>query len=193
LSSGGLSTISGVTDGKGEFKFKFNAEEVSGTHVLAATCGKCTQPASKNIDVKVDGLFALLPSQALYELVGGLPDNPEHPDNHYLTPAAKRKLLQLVNDYNNLFPDDSILHLNDASLVWGGLFDIKTKWKPSHYEHRRGTVIDVRANRTDTAIPPANYRKFMRIIEDIEGDYIYHPPGKPIPEHFHVRLIGVEE
>ena len=137
-------------DGKATVTFK--APIVSGTHTIPAECVSpaCTGPASGDINVKVDGLWPIPAYSQWYalrdskgEVIGAFKD--KHSDNHYLTGAAIVKLKTLANVYaqiNNGQP----LYLNDASLIWGGLFDVgNTSWKPPHAGHRRGTGLDIRA------------------------------------------------
>ena len=101
-----------------------------------------------------------------------------------------------------------MLHLNDASLVWGGKFDIDAAYpwigtypanhpdpllagKPTpHVEHRRGVVIDIRANNDVTAIPRANEAAFIGIVANAGAEAKIHSPNSPTNRHFHVRLLG---
>jgi hypothetical protein len=110
-------------------------------------------------------------------LVGGETNKPHH-DNHYLTSKAKLNLLKMVREYNDQYPAGPLLHLNDASLEWGGKFDVdhNVPWlsvyatghpragnSTPHVEHKRGDVIDIRANQDVTAIPVGRFIKFEQI------------------------------
>jgi hypothetical protein len=129
----------------------------------------------------------------------------KHTDNHYLTPEAASVLWRMAASYNieqrfKVFDPKTkklvappVLHLNDASLVWGGLYDLKTKWKPPrHLEHRRGTVVDIRANSKIGAIPPENFEEFQSMADDYGIDAFFEGEGFDY-QHFHVRLFNRKE
>jgi hypothetical protein len=95
------------------------------------------------IFVMIVGLVAI-PASDNYGLIGGLPDHPEHPDNHYLTPAARNSLLTAINQYNDAQGTTNLVQINDCSLVGGGLFDHEVTWAPPHSKHRLGRNADLR-------------------------------------------------
>jgi len=92
--------------------------------------------------------------------------------------------------------------LNDASLVWGGKFDVFGNWRGEHHNHKRGVVIDIRANQDPTAIPQARFDDFERFAKAnkafadlhcaFSGPYVC--PACLLDtgpkRHFHVRLLG---
>lgn len=108
------------------------------------------------------------------------------------------------------------LHLNDASLVWGGKFDVKGNWADPHAGHRRGVVIDVRAN-DDTAatgaIPLASFDNFTEMATTYDGAEAQvhctsnktdgqnrQPPScigrdgsQDSNRHMHILLLGVDQ
>jgi len=124
------------------------------------------------VTVKVDNLWPILGSvyYALTEdgstkVIGS---TNEHSSNHYLTSAASLKLWRVASDFyefqlRNGVKPPTLLHLNDASLKWGGKFDVAGKWTGYHYEHDRGNVIDVRANTTAGYIPEASFVDFEKM------------------------------
>jgi hypothetical protein len=180
-----------TTSSNGYAQFTFGAPEASGTHSFTAECisPACTSTASGNVDVKVDGLVAMQGSD-VYEFVGAVPG--VHADNHYLTPVALYRLVDIATAYHKFFPNTPVLRVNDASLVWGGKFDVFGHWAGDHAEHRRGTVIDIRANSSPGAILPENFISFRRFAKDIRADAKIHHPGEDT-QHFHVRLLNREE
>lgn len=201
--------LTGSTGSNG-LRFTFKAPASAGDHKITASCtdGKNCQPEGPDtVWVGVKGLEPIVPasdptSGPLYVLIG---QDGYHPDNHYLTPQANGRLQQLATLYQHRFPDNPPLHLNDASLERGGLFDIywenptkgnkrTTWWTPPHKEHRRGTVIDVRANRAPGAIPdrPDVRQYFEQLVLDIQGSFILESQGTS-NEHYHIRLMGVAE
>jgi hypothetical protein len=145
--TGTLSAASGTTVADGTVSFTFGAPEISGVHTFTAQCDSpiCTNnPQTSRINVMVPGLLPIPPSglYALYEADGSVIGavKGRHPSNHYLTPAAANQLLVIAINYHHLNPQAPVLHINDASLMWGGMFDIDAEadWNTPHKEHRRG-------------------------------------------------------
>jgi hypothetical protein len=200
--------------------FNFNAPEAAGTHTITAACDGCSNTATAKVDVKVDGLQQI-PDSTFYGLteadgsvIGA--KSGWHTKNHYLTSTAASVLWGIAASYEieqqfKLFDPVTkkytkpppVLHLNDASLPWGGVYDICVRpgacpdlgvvaWKKPHKEHRRGTVIDVRANGTDGSIPDADKRKFGNLLIDYGVPYLHEDVGT-LNEHFHLRLMGKRE
>lgn len=140
-----------TTGPDGYASFTFIAPDASGKHTITATCisGYCGGQEAGWINVKVPSLWPIPAYSQWYALqdsagkvIGAVPG--KHSDNHFLTSAAIKKLKTLANVYaqiSNGFP----LYLNDASLIWGGLFDIGFNWATPHAGHRRGTGLDIRA------------------------------------------------
>lgn len=156
--------------------------------------------------MKVEGLSQIPDSQfyALTEangtVIGARPG--WHTDNHNMTSGAANALIVLASKYHSAFSSDPVLHLNDASLPWGGVYDICARpgactsgihaWTKPHAEHRRGTVVDVRANGADGSIPKKNFVFFTRMLGELHMTYLHEYPGTS-NEHYHVRLLGRSE
>lgn len=196
-----------TTDAGGNVSFTFTAPPPSGDHTITANCadGTCGT-ATGNVWVGVKGLIPIPPipdllPQATYQLYesNGEPIGRTdiHPDNHYLTQNAVIKLWNLGFRYSVIeFPNFPLLHINDASLVRGGLFDLNSHWRPvpiGHREHRRGTVVDIRANGGPGSIPvdPVVFAVFEDISQRLGVDASIHGVGTN--RHYHVRLFGVPE
>ena len=180
-----------ITQQDGRATVTFNAPVVSGTHTITAECVSptCTGTASGDINVKVPGLEPM-PYSTLYVFVGG-ETGKAHMDNHYLTPAASGKIQQLSEDYHSRFPFSPVLRVNDASLVWGGVLDINGSWTVPHIQHRRGMVIDVRANQLPDAIPNSNDFVFQDTLKKLGGRWILEGQGTS-NEHYHILLLGTK-
>ncbi|MFZ5522902.1 MAG: hypothetical protein ACOY9D_02295 [Pseudomonadota bacterium] len=187
-----------TTDPEGYAGFTFKAPAVSGTHTVAATCisHACSGSKTGKIDVRVDGLRPIPPSglYALYEADGSVIGavKGRHDSNHYLTTKAAERLLVIAINYHHLYPQAPVLHINDASLMWGGVFDLDADWDIPHEEHMRGTVVDIRANSNTGAIPPANFDTFIRLAKLSKVNAKIHSPGET-NQHFHVRLLNRSE
>ena len=213
-------TIDCTTGSDGRAPFTFGAPDASGTHTFTATCASlaCSGSKTAKIDVKVDGLWPIPPSglYALYEsdgsVIGATKDR--HPSNHYLTTTAANKLLVIAINYHHLYPQAPVLHVNDASLMWGGVFDINGAWQTPHSEHDRGTDIDIRANAELGNVPFENFSGFDKMTTmlskvdaqvhctiDKPTDIIQHKRRKPdcishadgsqdMNRHYHIRLLG---
>ena len=202
----------------------FNAPKVSGTHTITATCisAHCSGSITDHINVKVDGLGAI-PGSQFYTFTepdgrGGIKvigDNGNHSGNHYLTSDAASQLWRLAATYYFKYRQDTsvpLLHLNDASLIWGGRFDKNGNWADPHAGHRKGTVIDIRANALPTAIPDSLFTDFEILAAKIKTKLagrvtsaiaeVHCSRGRdPAVDncagdnnrHFHVILLGVDQ
>ena len=176
--------------------FNFNPTETSGKYIITATCDGCRNTETAKVNVKVAGLKPIPPSgfYALYEadgsVIGAVKDR--HESNHYLTTAAANKLLVIAINYHHFYPTDPVLYVNDASLMWGGVFDLDADWDMPHEEHRRGTVVDIRANSNAGTIPSANFDTFIRLAKLSKVNAKIHSPGET-NQHFHVRLLNRSE
>ena len=182
-----------TTDSNGIVNFDFTSPEASGKHTVTVTCDKCSNGDSKEVEVKVAGLKPIPPSglYALYETDGsviGAVKN-RHESNHYLTPTAANKLLVIAINYHHQYPNDPVLHINDASLMWGGKFDIYGTWKGKHAEHRRGSVVDIRANTRTGAIPSTNFISFEKFAR-FAGAYPHIENQGTDLQHYHLRLLN---
>lgn len=181
--------ITGMTGGDG-MHFTFSAPAPTGDHKIKATCldRDCAQEGPDKVWVGIKNLDPLL-SSSVYVL---LPNrDTAHPANHYMTSLASQRLAVLAALYHGRFPNDPLLHLNDASLERGGLFDYKARigspWAPPHETHRDGRAIDIRANSESGAIPVTNFAEFIRIARRTGGSAGVHSPGTS-NQHFHVTF-----
>jgi hypothetical protein len=203
-SSGDSGTLRGKTSEDGSVLFRFEAPAVAGDHVITARCADrdCGE-AQGQVWVGVKGLQPLSVS-TVDKLVG---KTDAHPDNHYLTLTAASRVTVLAAFYQAKYPDQAVLHLNDASLERGGVFDIypatSPNWKSPHFEHCRGTVIDIRANGQDGALDITSDGDPM--IKEIKklGKIVGADPEWEVPQdkdhnrlwrkrHFHTKLMGQE-
>lgn len=206
--SGILGSYDCTTQVDGYAKFTYFAPIVSGTHAIIAACTTpicINNPQTAAVDVKVAGL-SQIPESSVYALteadgsaIGAKAGR--HTDNHNMTPAAADALWRLAARYRfeNRFQQGAgttprILYLNDASLPWGGVYDISTVWQSPHREHRRGTVVDVRANGATGAIPSGDIKLlFKRMLNEevrMSGISFLHENPGTTNEHFHIRLLG---
>ena len=178
--------------GSNTLPFTFTATDVSGKHTITATCDKCSNsPQTAKVDVKIEGLEQIPATPLFYTIneadgsvIGAVQG--KHTDNHYLKPEAASVLWRMAASYNIeqrfkvLDPKTKklvappVLHLNDASLVWGGKFDIPGTWRGSHYEHDKGIVIDIRANTAAGYIPEAHFTDFENMADAIGADAQLH-------------------
>lgn len=180
--------------GSGGMPFTFHAPAPAGNHKIKATCldRDCTQEGPDKVWVGVKDLYQLNGSTA-YELIQPNADV-FHPGNHYLTTNASIVLQGIASEWRTLYkPFGPVLHLNDASLERGGYFDIQRLWnRGEHAEHRRGTVIDIRANNLPGAIPRGDFKDFERAARKYGAVARLHKKNTDL-QHYHVRLFGRAE
>lgn len=194
--------------GQDGLRFNFTAPAPAGDHKIAASCtdGKnCKQEGADGVWVGVKGLESLSGSSSLYQLVGQVSS---HPDNHYLTSTALNRATVFAAFYHAKYPSIAVLHLNDASLERGGVFDISLGWKSPHFEHCHGATIDIRANGVEGALDIASpidpmINKFKVSAAVVGADALWEIPkkkdsstGKLVDQwdirHFHTKLMGQE-
>ncbi len=190
----GRSPFSSVTGNTGDygFVFSFTPPEMAGEHKFGAKCltEECEHVGANRIHVGLDNMIALPPAQdGSYVLVG---KNSSHVSNHWVTETVQAQILYIAKLYQRFFPKNPVLHLNDASLQYGGLFDISSehRWAPPHKLHRLGENIDVRANpdyNADTSIPERNFGRFRRLVMMAGGSAAIHSGDTP-NQHFHLSF-----
>jgi len=160
----------GATDSSGEAGFSFRAPAVAGEHTITATCTGCST-ANATVNVKLDGLLPIpaSPFYALQDSAGKVIGTIQgkHSANHYLTAPSITGLGMFARDYQTKVNFGERLYLNDASLVWGGLFDVgSTPWKSPHIGHDRGRSIDIRAENNgpnnEGAVPSAYFKDTIK-------------------------------
>jgi hypothetical protein len=200
---GTVTPTEGVTDANGEIKIRFNADEPSGTHVVAAACITCTNTSvTNNIDVKVPDLIYIPPDYAYtptrYVLVGNFGDASNgykhfnHKDTHFITEKSLENFKSIIQTFADLGWGQ--MGINDASLYWGGLFDIEGKWakKGGHAEHRDGQQVDI------SFVRPASVSNDLRkkVFDEVCGSkgaalpvILWHQNDGYAP-HFHIYLTG---
>lgn len=189
---GGLSVPQGTTDANGEIRLTFTAPQLAGVHTIKAICGGCSNsPASKEIQVKVPDLVEMLADTAkpaTYTLVGATGN---HKSNHWFTSSAGG-VLQKVTDAMFKTGWGSV-GVNDGSLLWGGLFDIKGGWTPSHQEHRMGTEVDISVTNPSKATDEQKKKTYAELCKKdntaLSIQTLWHQDDG-YPEHFHMYLDG---
>lgn len=197
---GKLNIFNGTTDAQGEIKLWFQAPDISGTHTITAACGMCTNPhARADIHVKVSDLVPISPNP---------PRNPDgsyvyaltsvdkthagygryHHHQYHLTGSSLQNLLSLLKAFSE--EGWGTVALNDASLSWGGRYDIRADWKAPHAGHRNGREIDISFTRgqnpVSTRKQKAFYKKFCEERSaQVSFSILHHHVLNP---HFHVYL-----
>ncbi len=178
------------SSGNSSLPFSFGAPAPAGTHTVTAKCTDDSCGAAEG-NVKVWVSLQPLLTDPNYVLIKPNADQ-NHPSNHHVTGTTQQKISGLAADYHKRFPIDPLLHLNDASLVWGGLFDLAANWSGQpygHSTHRKGTDIDVQAHEfyhdPKKSIPSYNYVDFMRIASKHGCNAQIHS-GATQNEHFHL-------
>jgi hypothetical protein len=198
--------VSGVTDANGEIKLTFKASEMGGSHNITATCDSCSnKTVDKKVDVRVPDLIPISPNppqnaNGSYKYAFTAVD-PGHVGTsggrqrgeYYLTKEAIDNLQDLIE----LFAEDGwgIVGLNDASLNWGGLYDLKNNWNKPHSEHREGEEIDISFKRAGNVVSTAKQNAFYKkFCEDKKAEVpfsiLHHYVLTP---HFHVRLVNANK
>jgi len=171
-------------DGVNPATMTYTAPEVSGDvllngHANIDACGSDSK--SFLIRMKVDGLSSLGAS-ANYTLIGAYGEpgvSSQHTSNHGVTASMRDFVNRVAAAYKNALPNSNSLRLNDASLAWGGLFDIYNNWNRPHASHRFGTDIDI------DDLTPTELKKLVSIVQrEGGGKAAFFKEGN----HYHVRI-----
>ena len=197
---GTLSGVQGTTDANGEVKVTFKAPEFAGIHTVKAACSTCANgSAIKELNVKVPDLLPVSPSPPqnadgsfIYALtsVDKIHEGSGryHKNQYWLTEPSRQSLLSLIESFRDL--GWGTVALNDASMFWGGRYDISGSWGGSHQGHRDGTEIDISFTRASNPISTGKqeifYKKFCE-EKGVEASFtiLHHFVATP---HFHVYL-----
>jgi hypothetical protein len=115
---------------------KYKSSEVAGEEKIKIKVNN-KDTNETMVQVKVPGFFELGAGDG-YVLIG---QTNTHPTNHYGTENTLSSLLDIADAY--LEKEKGTLRINDISLEWGGLFDIKANWSSPHKSHRVGKNVDV--------------------------------------------------
>lgn len=132
--------ISCITGDDGTCGVRYEAPEVGGIEqVSASLVGNIAMSSQIEITTKVDGLFEIGNSN-FYRLTGL---NGFHTKNHFVSSA--NNFIGLASDFFDDF--SATIGINDASLPFGGLFDIGPPygpfWSNPHKLHREGRSLDI--------------------------------------------------
>ena len=198
---GTLSATQVTTDAAGRASVGYEASEVAGQYLVTARCAQCVDRTIK-IWVLVPNLLPVSPDppkdahgQFVYQVTSK--DSWHQGEGRYLkhqywlTETSLRNLLSLIKAFNER--DWGIVALNDASLYWGGLYDIFSNWSAPHAEHRVGRNIDISFARANNPISTEkaddfydHFCKKLKVAIPFTLLHHYLPPTR----HFHVYLEG---
>lgn len=174
------------TDERGMVKIAFQPGKdtknerigIAGTYMILVRSKELDVVELTPIDVRLRGLLPLSQSPSNIEVDPGSVTR-DHPWNSYGTPATLAAVQGMANDFEALqklaneirvsqgqaaWPV-APLNVNDISLPWGGLFDVRgwdsqagrvrgAAWQPPHYTHTDGTVVDFSTKRLKAYFPP---------------------------------------
>lgn len=197
---GSLSKLSSTTDANGEVQVTFKAPEIAGIHTIKATCATCSNsPVTKEIQVKVPDLLPISPNPPrntdgtfVYALTSvdktHQGNGRYHVNQYYLTEQSQINLQSMIAAF--AAEGWGTVALNDASLYWGGRYDISANWAGSHKGHREGREIDISFSRAGNPISASKqsdfYDKFCKNKKvSFPFSVLHHYVKNP---HFHVYL-----
>ncbi len=142
-------------------------------------------PISPNPPQNSDGsfLYALTSVDGIHAGAGRY-----HKNQFYLTAQSLSNLSELIDAFSAA--GWGTVALNDASMYWGGRYDIQGNWKAPHRGHRTGTEIDISFTRANNPVPSSKqnefYKKFCeKTAAAAAFSLLHHFVALP---HFHVYL-----
>lgn len=154
-----------TTDATGRFETNYTAGQIGIEEDIIATAtfsGAEIQGKSR-LEIKIPDLVAIPSNPTLYQLTG---ETTDHPLNHFVTSDVYFRVASvfgIANMYasSNIisFQDNGLLQINDASLPYGGVFDLCGTLNPNdrclsypnggHLSHRIGVDIDIGREESD--------------------------------------------
>lgn len=188
------SVANGATNGAGEYKAPYLPSEFAGVYTVEASCDGCDRTAKLDVTVRVPDLVEMTASTRkppAYTLIG---QTATHPRSHYFSATGLKALMSLVDTMRSL--DWSNPGINDASLVWGGRFDIAGRWGGSHAGHREGDEVDISFYRpagVSLEVRAKTYRKLAAGKQFESPQALWHQNDNPdtgSSAHFHIYLLG---
>ncbi len=197
---GTLSKTQGTTDANGEVKVTFTAPQLAGKHTIKATCATCSNTTvTKEVQVKVPDLLPISPNPPqnddgtfVYALTSvdqmHQGNGRYHHQQYYLTEQSRQNLRAMIDAFAT--EGWGTVALNDASLFWGGRYDIRSNWGAPHKGHRDGREIDISFVRANNPISASKqnifYDKFCKNKKvNFPFSILHHYVLIP---HFHVFL-----
>jgi hypothetical protein len=117
---------------------------------------------------------------------------PWHPINHYVRDGVRPQLEALARNMRIWAKDAYPIHINDAAIGWGGVFDIHRDWKPEHWDHSYGFAADIRTHLNCDPNQPLYDKDKLGLLEYLAGQHFqlvkhYLHPGECA--HLHVRYV----
>jgi murein endopeptidase len=77
-----------------------------------------------------------------------------------LTDFSRKNLRTLIDAFSEY--GWGTVALNDASLPWGGRYDIRADWKAPHAGHREGREIDISFTRAQNQVSAGKQKSFYK-------------------------------
>ena len=196
-----LGTVSSVvSQGQGVYTTTYTASEFAAQDTIRAKVdfqGCSANAVSSFITARLFGL-SWLQISAPHVAIGGTvahhgpnnKGNPSTPDNnHWVTLKTNNTMSYLMTLYSLTY--GAGLYINDASLPFGGKFDVNGNWSGSHSLHRRGIDLDIRlydtANTAANETVKANFKALELQYPELEPliSYKIHSK-KTINRHLHI-------
>lgn len=150
--------------------------------------GYCNGVWKDTLEVKVPDMV-VFSTRSYYALIG---TTTYHPVNHAGKYNVLKNIQKIAWAYHQEFPGVPLLAINDISLPWGGLFDVRGNWKPPHRSHCVGEQVDMRW----WSVPEANREKLKEIFQnngvtnlDQPEDYIHYDMESDTT-HYHLSFTS---
>lgn len=84
--------------------------------------------------------------------------------NHWMAWDAAHGIYHATRDYLLIHrPGRARVAVNDMALPFGGKFDIHQDWTTAHFNHQRGTSVDIRGNTSANTVPVSDQVLFRNL------------------------------
>ncbi|HPN30194.1 MAG TPA: hypothetical protein PKY81_04490 [bacterium] len=176
--------VTGFTNDVGVFTTKYYSKEASGEEKITVEFNSSGYKFEEIITVKVDWITEnLLPKRSFFK-DGSTPQTVGLHSNHfYGTPQTVNLMCDIADSYISVYPN-TIFHITDGSLEWGGCNDFTKNWSGPHNGHRTGLNFDV-DDRDGISLWGERGRKFSELCRYYKVKSKRHPTNAQ-PNHWHL-------
>jgi len=220
--TGTMMPAAGTTTIGGMFTTQYHTSQFAGQDTIEATASYqgCTgKGISAAITAQVPQLAPIqIPAGSNHQFVGGTCEHyggytPWKPgkttacggatgsSNQYISTAVQGSFYKLLNEFSRLYPGIG-MYINDASLEFGGMFDVNGGWCTScskgHSTHRLGYDVDFALKDTSAPSgPPVANRNLEPKLDRLrkknnalfKNMSIQLHPTPADPDHLHIWFI----
>jgi murein endopeptidase len=113
-----------------------------------------------------------------------VPPTSLHFNNHFGTSGLNNAIKKIAKEYAALNAGIK-LRINDMSLEYGGLFDVRNNWSSPHKGHRKGLNVDIGfsgLDKNDRCVALNKQNLYGKILKATKKEPYTHT------DHYHIKV-----